>query len=494
MRNRKDHAEDVPAPTGSRRAFLTVGGMAAAGAAGAAAGSGLGTPPRSTVAAAIPTSALEFDVRTYGAKGDGKTDDTVAIQSALTAAMRAPGSSVVLPAGDFLISTVGIDYSGSGWPVQPDSGPPYGYPCPEIRGMGPRKTRLVQKAGSTGPILTVKGKTGAAAGPANNNKATGARVSGLELVGTSTGGPGINVRSAVNCTFENIWIRNAGRSGVFLDREYFVSGVDDEYSYANSFARMKLVSNARWGVECSGTTSIGASLYDIEAIGNTLGGFKLAPTNMNLYGCQAIGNGTANASGRGLLAVRNSDTTSVNSALNLIGFRSEGNSAPGGYEVEIESGIGYVINVPSFYPTQGAHCLGIGLKSFGAAGSVTSLQVLGGFFGTQPTRFPTQRAIVLGSDARDTLVMNPMFSVSGMNLPPDALITDDGSRTSVLMNSNMRFDPRGALILSREITAANQPKPLAKEARIYLSLNAAKKQQLMVQFESGAAQVIASEP
>ena len=273
-----------------------------------------------------------------------------------------------------------------------------------------------------------------------------------------------------------------------------MGGVDDEYSYANSFARMKLVSNRRWGVECSGTTSIGASLYDIEAIGNTLGGFRLAPTNMNLYGCQAIGNGTANASGRGLLAVRNSNTTSVNSALNLVGFRSEGNSAPGGYEIEIESGIGYAINVPSFFPTRGAHCIGIGLKKFGSPSYVLSLQLLGGYFGTHPTRFPAQKAIVLGSDAHDTLILNPRFTYNGSTVTPDALITDEGFRTSVLMNSNLRFDPRGALVFSREIAAANYPAPRAKESQFYLRVNAANKQQLVVQFESGAAQVIASEP
>ena len=480
-----------PSATASRRAFLTAGGIAAA--AGVAAGSGLGRPLPAE-AAVIGTSGLEFDVTTYGAKGDGTTDDTIAIQSALTAAMRAPGSSVVMPAGDFLVSTIGIDYSGASWPAQPESGAPYGYPCPEFRGMGPRKTRLIQKSGSTGPILTVKGKTGTASGPANNNKATGARISGMELVGTPSGGHGIHVQSAVNAAFENIWVRETGRSGVYLAREYFVSGVDDEYSYANSFARMKLVSNARWGVECSGTTSIGASMYDIEAIGNAHGGFKLAPTNMNLYGCQAIGNGTANASGRGLLAVKNSNATSVNSALNLIGFRSEGNSAPGGYEIEIESGIGYAINVPSFYPTTGAHCIGIGLKSYGTAAYVLSLQVLGGYFGTHPTDFPKQKAIVLGSDARDTLIMNPRFTYNGSGLTPEALIADSGFRTSVLMNSNLRFDPRGALVLSREIARADSPKPKTGEARFYLGLSAGKKQQLLVQFESGAAQVVATEP
>ncbi len=43
-----------------------------------------------------------FDVLTYGAIGDGKTDDTTAIQAALTAAGTAGGGIVSVPAGTFL--------------------------------------------------------------------------------------------------------------------------------------------------------------------------------------------------------------------------------------------------------------------------------------------------------------------------------------------------------------------------------------------------------
>jgi hypothetical protein len=54
----------------------------------------------SPLASAI--TALAFNVKTYGAAGDGTTDDTAALQSALTAA--ANGGVVLLPSGTYVVS------------------------------------------------------------------------------------------------------------------------------------------------------------------------------------------------------------------------------------------------------------------------------------------------------------------------------------------------------------------------------------------------------
>lgn len=52
--------------------------------------------------AALPLAAANFDVKTYGATGDGKTLDTAAINKAIDAAAAAGGGTVEFPAGNYL--------------------------------------------------------------------------------------------------------------------------------------------------------------------------------------------------------------------------------------------------------------------------------------------------------------------------------------------------------------------------------------------------------
>jgi len=58
------------------------------------------------LAAALPASAATYDVRQYGAMGDGAAKDTAAIQKAINAAARAGGGTVVVPAGRYLSGTI----------------------------------------------------------------------------------------------------------------------------------------------------------------------------------------------------------------------------------------------------------------------------------------------------------------------------------------------------------------------------------------------------
>ena len=48
-----------------------------------------------------------FNVKDYGAKGDGTTDDTLAIRAAITALTAAGGGTLYFPDGTLKVSTIG---------------------------------------------------------------------------------------------------------------------------------------------------------------------------------------------------------------------------------------------------------------------------------------------------------------------------------------------------------------------------------------------------
>src|SRR5208282_99535 len=55
---------------------------------------------------ASPGSTTYFDVRAYGAKGDGMAKDTAAVQAAMDAAAKQGGGTVLLPPGKYLCGTI----------------------------------------------------------------------------------------------------------------------------------------------------------------------------------------------------------------------------------------------------------------------------------------------------------------------------------------------------------------------------------------------------
>jgi len=87
----------------ARRELLKFGGMGLAAAAAAATPSAFAAPRSS--AAAFPAGAI-FDIRAFGAVGDGKTVDSPAINKAIEAAAAAGGGTVYFPAGTWLCFSI----------------------------------------------------------------------------------------------------------------------------------------------------------------------------------------------------------------------------------------------------------------------------------------------------------------------------------------------------------------------------------------------------
>src|SRR5689334_3797154 len=86
----------------SRRRWISGGSKAALGgglfAAGAAA--------QSRANAANTLGVRTYNIRDFGAKGDGSTLDTAAVQAAIDACHRDQGGTVLVPAGVFVIGTI----------------------------------------------------------------------------------------------------------------------------------------------------------------------------------------------------------------------------------------------------------------------------------------------------------------------------------------------------------------------------------------------------
>ena len=87
--------------TNDRRRFLKTAGT------GIAAGAVAALPQKSFAeSAANANPDVVFPVTRFGAKGDGKTLDTDAINSAIDAASHAGGGMVLLPAGSYLCYSI----------------------------------------------------------------------------------------------------------------------------------------------------------------------------------------------------------------------------------------------------------------------------------------------------------------------------------------------------------------------------------------------------
>jgi parallel beta-helix repeat protein len=167
-----------------------------------------------------------FNVKDYGATGDGVTNDTVAIQTALTAATAAPPSVVLFPPGTYVVSTQLSVGSGT-----------------TLQGYG---ATLFKAAGSTGHVIRVA--TGAVDAKVmgltiNGNKAANTSGHGIAFVGTLLSSQRLLV---ADCTIINTY-----QSGIQI----------------NSCKEAKVVSNfiydsARTGIE------ILNSCEDVSITGN----------------------------------------------------------------------------------------------------------------------------------------------------------------------------------------------------------------------------------
>ena len=142
----------------------------------------------------VPTGA--YNVKNYGAKGDGSTDDTIAINSAINTAYSKGGGTVYVPAGTYLVDTATSILLKSNIKLSMASG-----------------ATLKAKPTSSGTYKIVQIKS------ANNVSIEGGAIVGDRLNHSGTSGEwgmGINVVGSNYINISDITIANCWGDGIYV--------------------------------------------------------------------------------------------------------------------------------------------------------------------------------------------------------------------------------------------------------------------------------------
>lgn len=225
---------------------LTTGGIGPAGPTGPTGPAGPSGPPG--------TLSIYFDVTDYGAVGDGFTDSTTAIQSAINAANN-DGGIVFFPQGIYIISSALTMYTKVG-----------------LLGCG-SEASLIHQTSSTAGVLI-------------GTDVASISIEGLLFDGLSgTSGNGIDFGWSSNgnlpfLDFRDLWVRNFNGSGISL-----------ETPIVSHFDRVIVQNNGKHGFDLyhAGTSCVFSACW---ARTNAQSGYHFFESvYMNLSGCASDNNG-----------------------------------------------------------------------------------------------------------------------------------------------------------------------------------------------------------
>lgn len=152
----------------------------------------------------------QINVFTYGARGDGITDDTAAIQAAIDATESSSGGTVFFPPGTYLLSTTlvvnrkNVTLLGAGADTGHDVGTSL-EPGSQLKWIG----------ASGGTMLRVTAVEGA-----SGERITRCSVQGVSLNGDKIAGIGLQVLSAHQCVVEDVTL------GFFTEAALDIDSVD----------------------------------------------------------------------------------------------------------------------------------------------------------------------------------------------------------------------------------------------------------------------------
>ena len=224
----------------------------------------------------LPFKAIYIDVTSsaYGAKFDGVTDDTVAIQAAINAAFAAGGGIVQMPPGTAIVSTLNIPWTTATVTIN-------------LRGAGKFVTVLKKTGVDTNPIINCT--------TVANPLVVFSEFSDFSISGNSNLSHGISISQCARFSMKNLYILNCN-TGINIIGAELMSLYDVDVVFCTN----GIVTRASGSVRCNVINIYSGSFNNHTGYGMDIGDLS----GLWVHGTDIEHNGTHGNTGSGDVIIR----------------------------------------------------------------------------------------------------------------------------------------------------------------------------------------------
>lgn len=267
------------------------------------------------------TRAPAVSVLSFGARGDGITDDTAAIQAGFDYVATAR-VGLFIPAGTYLISSPITHATGDLFAARPDNG---------IRVFGDGIGRTILQASETfsGHLINLDGNKDNISDNLNPVVQVSNSLSDLSIVGSGQFGAnplssGLRLRANLRCDFRNIMIKEFSQYGLVIDGTTVPTKDDADTTSHCTFTNFHCHENNSHGVYAGNSRTSTLTFITCEFRNNTDDGLRMGYSGLRLINCSFAGNGQA-GNGTGGFTTIMPATGAISRGLGLYGCESENN-------------------------------------------------------------------------------------------------------------------------------------------------------------------------